>query len=120
MWYISSASNDETGILSSASSVLHHNCKSNNGPRTIAQAFTGTHGIKFKAIKIDAMTSYGDLSKEPVVDDNYDYNAPRLRKIHILIATSAGNARVSSNWLMVAKHKGFPASLYNIMQELGR
>ena len=69
---------------------------------------------------MDAMTSYGDLPKEPVMDDNYDYNEPRLHKIQILITTSAANAGVSSNWLMVAKHKVFPVSLYDIMQELGR
>ena len=67
-----------------------------------------------------AITSYGDLPDEPEINDDYNYGVARLHEIQILITISAANAGVSSNWLMVAKHKGLPASFYDIMQELGR
>ena len=66
-----------------------------------------------------AFISFGDLLDEPELNDDYDYKASQLHKTHIMIATSAANVGVSSMWLMVAKHKGFLVSVYDVLQELG-
>ena len=79
--------------------------------KTTCHSFTGDDGIMMKSATMDAFTSYADIdgSKE----------GP-LQKIQILTATSSANCRISSNDLDNAFHEGFPPTLYELLQEMGR
>jgi hypothetical protein len=103
-------------MLDKAEGLLEKHFSMGNSQST-AQSFTGGDGLKMKVSIMDAFTSFADLPGEPVWNDD---GTVTLAKIQILIATSAANCGISSNFLTSAMHKGFPYSLYDIVQEMGR
>ena len=70
-----------------------------------------------KTALMDAFTRFGDLEGLARFNEDGSVSLPR---ISILTATSAANSGVSSNYLSMAMHKGFPFSLYDMVQEMGR
>lgn len=70
-----------------------------------------------KAITMDAFTSYATLSGPGSIKED---GTVKLAKTQILTGTLAANDSISSDNLWYAKHKGFPASLYELVQEKGR
>jgi superfamily II DNA/RNA helicase len=105
-------------MLDKAEELLDKHHKKGAG-RATARSFTGGDGLKMKVSIMDAFTSFADLpgDGEPVWNED---GTVSLGKIQILIATSAANCGISSNFLTNAMHKGFPFSLYDIVQEMGR
>lgn len=70
-----------------------------------------------KTSLMDAFTRFAQLLGLALVNDDGSVTLPR---IHIMTATSAANSGVSSNSLSSAMHKGFPFSMYDMVQEMGR
>jgi superfamily II DNA helicase RecQ len=116
LWYCNSRTSAEGSMLDKAEGLLEKHFSMGNSQST-AQSFTGGDGLKMKVSIMDAFTSFADLPGEPVWNDD---GTVTLAKIQILIATSAANCGISSNFLTSAMHKGFPYSLYDIVQEMGR
>ena len=66
---------------------------------------------------MDAFTRFGELQGEGRINEDGTVTLP---KISIMTATSAANSGVSSNHLSFATHKGFPFTMYDLVQEMGR
>ena len=113
IWYSNSKASSENALLDKAQAVIDKNLPQ---PST-AQSFTGGDGLKMKTSLMDAFTRFGDLDGIARINDDGTVSLPR---ISILTATSAANSGVSSNYLSLAMHKGFPFSLYDMVQEMGR
>jgi superfamily II DNA helicase RecQ len=116
LWYCNSRTSAEGSMLDKAEGLLEKHFNSGKSQST-AQSFTGGDGLKMKVSIMDAFTSFADLPGEPVWNAD---GTVTLAKIQILIATSAANCGISSNFLTTAMHKGLPYSLYDIVQEMGR
>ena len=114
--YTNSKTNAEGGLLDAADAMLETH-RDAGGPDSIAHSFTGGDGIMMKAATMDAFTSYATLSGPGSIEED---GTVKLGKIQVLTGTSAVNAGISSDDLWYAKHKGFPASLYELVQEKGR
>ena len=105
LWYCNSRSTCEGSLLDRADALLKRNKK-----KPSAQSFTGGDGLKMKTSIMDAFINFADLPDEPKWNDD---GTVTLGKITILIATSAANCGISSNFLTKAKHKGFPLRTRN-------
>ena len=92
----------------------------------MAHSFTGTDGIMLKTTTIDAVSRYDqcdgpgtmllDRNNEVVEDDQ----PVELPKIQFLVSTKSAQCGISSKWLKHAKKKNLPATLYELVQEMGR
>ena len=65
-----------------------------------------------------AFTSFGRMLNKCV--NNRTPESAYLSLIQILTATSSANAGISSSHLMFGKHTGLIASMYGVLQEMGR
>lgn len=88
-----------------------------HGDNAVCLSFTGGDGIKAKTSAMDAFSRYGELVGAPNMHEDGSVTLPR---ISILTATSAAICGISSNYLTNAKHKGFPFTMYDVVQEMGR
>eukprot|EP00956_Cyclotella_meneghiniana_P040737 scaffold203534_cov92-Cyclotella_meneghiniana.AAC.1 len=116
LWYCNSRTACEGSLLDKADSIIEKHLPPAHGPST-AQSFTGGDGLKMKTSLMDAFTRFAELRGVGCINDDGTVSLPR---ISIMTATSAANSGVSSNDLSFATHKGFPFTLYDLVQEMGR
>jgi len=110
LWYTNSKTKAEGPMLEAADLMLEKHTNFGHEPTT-CHSFTGGDGIMMKSTTMDAFTSYAKID---------GHNPGKLPKIQILTATSSANCGISSNDLDNALHEGFPPSLYELLQEMGR
>eukprot|EP00956_Cyclotella_meneghiniana_P004040 scaffold4901_cov50-Cyclotella_meneghiniana.AAC.1 len=116
MWYCNSRTACEGALLDKAELLIDKHLPQCHHPSS-AQSFTGGDGMKMKTGLMDFFTRFGELQGIACVHEDGTVSFP---KISILTATSAANCGVSSNHLSMAMHKGFPFTIYDLVQEQGR
>eukprot|EP00956_Cyclotella_meneghiniana_P031331 scaffold81936_cov56-Cyclotella_meneghiniana.AAC.2 len=116
LWYCNSRTTCEGPLLEKADKMIDKYLRPKN-IKSSAHSFTGGDGLKMKSGLIDAFTKYRELPGESSINPDGTVTLP---KISVMTATSAANCGVSSNDLSTAMHKGFPFSMYDLVQEMGR
>ena len=94
LWYGNSKLACETSLLDKAATLIKKHLPPKYGPST-AQSFTGGDGLKMKTELMDAFTRFGKLQGLAGINDE---GTVKLPKISIMIATSAANSGVGSNY----------------------
>ncbi len=135
IWYTHSRSKAEGPLRDRAEKLLEDNRNKNGGPRSIVQAFVGTDGIMMKTATMDAIKNYANLDGEGTLLDpsmfdsiangtsarrNDEDEQVVLPKVQCIIATKSAEAGINGPHLKFAKMNGLPASLYELVQQLGR
>lgn len=123
----------EGGLRDAAEKLLAENRTLNGGPDSVAQAFVGTNGIMMKTAMMDNITNYASCDSEGtmlhpsmhrsiVTGDDVDNgnDGVKLPKVQFIIATKAAKAGVNGHCREHGKLDGFPASMYQLAQMLGR
>eukprot|EP00956_Cyclotella_meneghiniana_P018449 scaffold30718_cov36-Cyclotella_meneghiniana.AAC.1 len=116
LWYCNSRTTCEGALLDRANNMIEKIIRV-NGDEAVSLSFTGGDGMKSKTGEMDAYTKFSELEGSAKLHADGSVTLPR---IIILTATSAANCGISSNDLTNAKHKGFPFTMYDVVQEMGR
>ena len=125
-----------------ADSLLEENQEKNGGPNSVSHPFVGTDGIMMKASTMDAIKKYDTLEGEGTIldpkshraiiqstcstfptlsgDNDFLKDIVRLPKMQCILATKSAEAGINGKFLKFGKVNGFPASFYELVQQLGR
>ena len=101
----------------------------------MSHPFVETDGIMTKVATMDAIKNYDDLDGEETVLDKVTYQSvvdpvrvtcPTLDtpmqfpKIQLILAAKSAEAGINGKFLKHGKVSGFPSSIYELVQQLGR
>ena len=102
----------------------------------MSQSFVGTDGIMLKTTNLDGIKEYDTMEGEGTILKPSSYadiargmsttrtteteEQVRLPKIQIVVATKSAEAGINGKHLVFGKVSGLPASLYELVQQMGR
>ena len=127
---------DSGSLRDVAEKLLEENRSKNNGPDSVSQFFVGTDEIMLKTTNLDGIKHYSTLEGNGTVllPSTYPTIARSmtrgnstdiddkilLPKIQIVVATKSAEAGINGKHLVFGKVSGIPASLYELVQQMGR
>lgn len=126
IWYTHSRTKAEGPLRDRDEKALEENVTKNGGPQSVAVPFVGTDGIMMKTANMDAIKNYASCHGHGTI---LDPGAPSsqtsslgiaLPKVQLVIATKSAEAGINGPHLKYGKASGMPASLYELVQQLGR
>ena len=140
IWYTHSRTKAETSMRATADTLLEENRQNNGGPNAVSHPFVGTDGVMMKAPTMIAIKNYDTLEGEGTILNDNSYKSiidrsstfsstssqtssdevVRLPKIQCILATKSAEAVINGKFLQFGKINGFPASFYELVQQLGR